>query len=170
MLWPTDGHPASMAAVLAHPGQIASVAVSCDGRKLLTASRDGHVNQWSINGLALRARSEAVGSGPKRWQTVLGSDISFEEVQRHVAVPLPTLFSVAACQSGVGMVYMLHCAHCMNVQTTRQECMQLFPSEPSSSCWRQHICAKGGHGQSAIGKHSGGDVCPGILSFTISSY
>jgi hypothetical protein len=87
MLWPTDGHPASMAAILAHPGDIASVAVSCDGRKLLTASKDGHVNQWTINALALRARTEAVGTGPKRWQSVLGNDITFEEVQRHVAEP-----------------------------------------------------------------------------------
>lgn len=84
MLWPTDGHPASMAAILAHPGDIASVAVSCDGRRLITASRDGHVNQWTVNSLALQARTEAAGKGPKRWQSVLGSDISFEEVQRHV--------------------------------------------------------------------------------------
>ena len=88
MLWPTDGHPASMAAILAHPGEIASISVSCDGRRLITASKDGHVNQWNINVLALRARTEAVGSGPSRWQSVLDGDMSFEEVQRHAAAPI----------------------------------------------------------------------------------
>jgi WD40 repeat protein len=92
MLWPTDGHPASMIAILAHPGDIASISVSCDGRRLLTASKDGHVIQWNVNGLALRARTDAVGSGPQRWQSVLSQskDISFEEVQRYVAASTST--------------------------------------------------------------------------------
>lgn len=101
-----------MAAILAHPGDIASVAVSCDGRRLLTASKDGHVNQWHINGLALSARTEAVGSGPKRWQPVLGSDISFEEVQRHVTAPFST---IQANQPVLRKIYWC-CYWCMSLQ------------------------------------------------------
>lgn len=82
MQWPTDGHPDSIAAVMAHPGELAGIAVSCDGRRLITASRDGHVAQWSVDGVALERRSAAAGTGAERWRHALHDGPSLEEVQR----------------------------------------------------------------------------------------
>eukprot|EP00892_Ulva_mutabilis_P006792 jgi/Ulvmu1/4485/UM002_0210.1 len=83
MQWPTDGHPDSISAVMAHPGELAGVAVSCDGRRLITASRDGHVAQWSIDGAALERRSAAAGTGAERWRHALQDGPTLEEVQRY---------------------------------------------------------------------------------------
>lgn len=82
MLWPTDGHPESIAAVMAHPGELAGVAVSCDGRHLITASCDGHIALWTMDGAALERRSAAAGTGAERWRHALHDGPSLEEVQR----------------------------------------------------------------------------------------
>lgn len=82
MQWPTDGHPESIAAVMAHPGELAGVAVSSDGRQLITASCDGHVAQWLIDGAALERRAAAAGTGAERWRHALHDGPSLEEVQR----------------------------------------------------------------------------------------
>lgn len=46
--WPLTGHPDSMMGVIAHPGHIAAMAVSCDGHQLFTVGSDGVINAWEV--------------------------------------------------------------------------------------------------------------------------
>jgi cilia- and flagella-associated protein 251 len=41
VMWPLDGNPAHSMGLVAHPKVISSTAVSCDGKKLLTAGGEG---------------------------------------------------------------------------------------------------------------------------------
>lgn len=49
MAWPIDENPSKCLGLIAHPGPIAGMALSNNGRRLLTAGReDGVVQIWEV--------------------------------------------------------------------------------------------------------------------------
>ncbi|KAG2448277.1 hypothetical protein HYH02_006861 [Chlamydomonas schloesseri] len=81
--WPLDGDPARTMGLIAHPGEVRSIAISYDGRKLLTAGADGTVASWDINTAPLeRSASAAEGAGGEaRWAAVLGDPDLLREMR-----------------------------------------------------------------------------------------
>jgi hypothetical protein len=96
MKWPTDGHPSSVAGVMAHPGDVVSITVSCDGRKLVTASSQGHINEWAVSGTALDKSVAQVSGHAHKWEDVVAEDMDIEEAKRWEAL----LCDAAACHLG----------------------------------------------------------------------
>ena len=87
LAWPMDGDPAKTMGLIAHPGAITAMAVSYDGRKLLTASgEDGTLAVWDISAAALggggTARGAAAASA-SRWERVLASPELVEEMREY---------------------------------------------------------------------------------------
>ncbi|GBF88525.1 hypothetical protein Rsub_01240 [Raphidocelis subcapitata] len=64
--WPLVGDPELSMGVIAHPGRVAAVAVSFNGRKLLTAGEGGVVNAWSVDTSSLEAHATALASAAAR--------------------------------------------------------------------------------------------------------
>ncbi len=81
LAWPMDGDPARTMGLIAHPGAITAMAVSYDGRKLLTAGADGTLAVWDITATAL-TRSAADG-GAQRWENVLADPQLVEEMREY---------------------------------------------------------------------------------------
>lgn len=81
-----DGDPAKMMALLAHPGRILSVAVSFDGRKLITAGDDGVVSQWDVRTHVLEMASDSAEQSQDRWEQIVGAEEPLEDVRRCAAV------------------------------------------------------------------------------------
>jgi WD40 repeat protein len=66
--WPLDGHPSQTVGLVAHSGGVVALAVSCDGRRLLTASADGLIAAWDADPSALgRVPPLAPGTVGGRW-------------------------------------------------------------------------------------------------------
>ncbi|KAF8067275.1 CFAP251 [Scenedesmus sp. PABB004] len=51
--WPLDGDPRHSMAVIAHPGPVRGMALSFDGRKLVTLGEQGALNVWDVDTAAL---------------------------------------------------------------------------------------------------------------------
>lgn len=63
-LAPLDGNPHRHVAVIAHPYEVADMAVSHDGRYVFTAGgRDGTVHMWQVNSAVLAAQHSTGGEG-----------------------------------------------------------------------------------------------------------
>ena len=85
LAWPMDGDPAKTMGLIAHPGAITAMAVSYDGRKLLTASGvDGTLAVWDI-------RVSVLGSSPdsppppsvSRWESMLADPELVEDLREY---------------------------------------------------------------------------------------
>eukprot|EP00232_Nephroselmis_pyriformis_P024102 CAMPEP_0182866546 /NCGR_PEP_ID=MMETSP0034_2-20130328/8259_1 /TAXON_ID=156128 /ORGANISM="Nephroselmis pyriformis, Strain CCMP717" /LENGTH=717 /DNA_ID=CAMNT_0024998875 /DNA_START=137 /DNA_END=2286 /DNA_ORIENTATION=- len=64
---PLDGDPNKAVGLIAHPGEISSMQVTYDGRKLLTAGGvDAIVNMWTVDVDALDAAVEGAAAGAPR--------------------------------------------------------------------------------------------------------
>jgi len=64
--WPLVGDPELSMGVIAHPGRVLGVAVTHDGRKLLTAGEGGVVNVWEIDTSSLEAHATALSAATAR--------------------------------------------------------------------------------------------------------
>jgi len=61
---PLDGNPNKMMGLIAHPGEVASIAVTRDGRYLVTAGgADMTVNMWEVDAAAIDAAEAGGGEG-----------------------------------------------------------------------------------------------------------
>eukprot|EP00873_Tetraselmis_striata_P037167 jgi/Tetstr1/457431/TSEL_004215.t1 len=82
---PLDGNPEKSMGLIAHPGPIAAMAISYDGRKMITAGPDGVMNMWGINttSLDLAVTSAAVGAESKWAKLLLAGEgeAAFQEIQ-----------------------------------------------------------------------------------------
>lgn len=82
---PLDGNPEKSMGLIAHPGTIAAMAISYDGRKMITADPDGVINMWAINtaGLDLAVTSAAQGVDSKWAKLILAGEgeAAFQEIQ-----------------------------------------------------------------------------------------
>ncbi|KAL6765212.1 WD40-repeat-containing domain protein [Haematococcus lacustris] len=79
--WPLDGDPARSLGLIAHPGQVLDIAISYDGRKLLTTGADGILNMWDVATYRLESQAAASSSGPGHWERVLGSQSLLSDLQ-----------------------------------------------------------------------------------------
>eukprot|EP00201_Polytomella_parva_P001508 CAMPEP_0175075524 /NCGR_PEP_ID=MMETSP0052_2-20121109/22066_1 /TAXON_ID=51329 ORGANISM="Polytomella parva, Strain SAG 63-3" /NCGR_SAMPLE_ID=MMETSP0052_2 /ASSEMBLY_ACC=CAM_ASM_000194 /LENGTH=810 /DNA_ID=CAMNT_0016344255 /DNA_START=338 /DNA_END=2773 /DNA_ORIENTATION=+ len=92
--WPLQGDPSQTVGLIAHPGRIVSVAVSFDGRKLLSAGDDGIVAMWDVTtrGLeaaaARRAKEMATvtpaagcAAAAKLWEAAVGDPEVLKDLQ-----------------------------------------------------------------------------------------
>lgn len=80
LAWPMDGDPAKTMGLIAHPGAISSMAVSYDGRKLLTASGvDGTLAVWDIRVAVLGGPAPTVS----RWETMIANPELVEEMREY---------------------------------------------------------------------------------------
>jgi hypothetical protein len=81
MKWPLDGNPYKSMGLIAHPGRISNVAVTHDGRYLITAGAlsDKIVNLWAIDTTALDVSEVHGGSGIDPYVSLLegGKDGAF---------------------------------------------------------------------------------------------
>ncbi|KAF0684613.1 Aste57867_23417 [Aphanomyces stellatus] len=69
---PLDGNPHKSMGLIAHPGRISNVAVTYDGRHLITAGgKDMIVNMWDINPRALDALEAQGGLGVEPYVSLL---------------------------------------------------------------------------------------------------
>jgi len=80
--WPCDGDPAQTLGLIAHPGRITALAISYDGRKLITAGADGTLAMWDISTKVLEAQAAASAAlGGARWHRVLDNPPLLEELR-----------------------------------------------------------------------------------------
>ncbi|GAX79688.1 hypothetical protein CEUSTIGMA_g7129.t1 [Chlamydomonas eustigma] len=82
--WPMDGDPAKTMGLIAHPGAIQSMAVSYDGRKLLTTGTDGTLAVWDVLPGVLGKMAEEAASGTGRWEKVISSPELMEELREYL--------------------------------------------------------------------------------------
>lgn len=82
---PLDGNPEKSMGLIAHPGPIAAMAISYDGRKMITAGPDGVINMWGINttSLDLAVTTAAAGADSKWAKLILAGEgeAAFQEIQ-----------------------------------------------------------------------------------------
>jgi hypothetical protein len=80
VVWPTDGDPSQSMGLVAHPGAITTLAVSYNGRKLVTAGADGTLCIWDVNTSVLdpvapgadgAVVAESSAAAAARWAAVL---------------------------------------------------------------------------------------------------
>ena len=84
MAWPMDGDPAKTMGLIAHPGSITSMAVSYDGRKLLTASgEDGTLAVWDIAASALVGGMGGKAAPSLKWEKVLADPGLVDEMREY---------------------------------------------------------------------------------------
>lgn len=87
LAWPMDGDPAKTMGLIAHPGAVKAIAISYDGRKLMTAGEDGSVNVWSVGSVALKgwASSSALTpeEGVARWERVIDNPELVQEIKEY---------------------------------------------------------------------------------------
>lgn len=76
LAWPMDGDPAKTMGLIAHPGNIGTIAISYDGRKLITTGDQGALNMWDISTAVLEqaATTSEKEEGSKRWEKLVGDD------------------------------------------------------------------------------------------------
>ncbi|MEW5317091.1 MAG: hypothetical protein WDW38_008421 [Sanguina aurantia] len=79
--WPLAGDPAQTMGLIAHPGDVQSLAISYDGRKLLTAGNDGTLHMWDVSTEALEAAAAVSAARPDRWARVLDDDDLLEDMR-----------------------------------------------------------------------------------------
>ena len=82
MLWPLDGDPNRMMGMLAHPGEIAGMSVSFDGRRLITAGPDGIVNQWNLHTEVLERAGDLNEKADCKWERILGDADVLDDIKR----------------------------------------------------------------------------------------
>lgn len=86
LAWPMDGDPAKTMGLIAHPGAVRAIAISYDGRKLLTAGEDGSVNIWSVGSVALQGWASASltpEEGVARWEKVIDNPELVQEIKEY---------------------------------------------------------------------------------------
>ncbi|KAF6250825.1 quinon protein alcohol dehydrogenase-like superfamily [Scenedesmus sp. NREL 46B-D3] len=87
--WPLDGDPQHSMGVIAHPGDVRGLALSFDGRKLLTLGEHGIINVWDVNTAALGPQpsrqasfgSSSAAAAQSRWSHLLGDPALLEELR-----------------------------------------------------------------------------------------
>ena len=84
MLWPSDGHPSSMASVMAHPTIIKSMTVSCDGMRMLTVDNSGHIKQWTLDCGALEEAVAQALALDDKWPLAVQDEIDVQEAEQCV--------------------------------------------------------------------------------------
>ncbi|KAK9829874.1 hypothetical protein WJX72_008365 [[Myrmecia] bisecta] len=74
LAWPLDGDASRALGLIAHPRALAGMAVSHDGRKLLTAGRaDGVINIWEVNTTGLDATCSTPEQQCQTWANMLNA-------------------------------------------------------------------------------------------------
>lgn len=81
---PLDGNPEKSMGLIAHPGPIAAMDVSYDGRKMLTAGPDGIVNMWTLSTTSLDLAATSAQASSTKWAKILAGgegEEAFREIQ-----------------------------------------------------------------------------------------
>jgi Ca2+-binding EF-hand superfamily protein len=81
-----DGDPAKTMGLIAHPGAIRAIAISYDGRKIMTAGEDGSVNIWSVGSVALQGWASTTltpEDGIARWEKVIDNPELVQELKEY---------------------------------------------------------------------------------------
>ncbi|WIA32991.1 hypothetical protein OEZ86_006150 [Tetradesmus obliquus] len=89
IVWPLDGDPQHSMGVIAHPGEVKGLALSFDGRKLVTLGEQGILNVWDVNTAALGpppSRQASFGSSSaaaaaSKWAHLVGEPALLEELR-----------------------------------------------------------------------------------------
>ncbi|KAF5841782.1 WD40-repeat-containing domain protein [Dunaliella salina] len=83
--WPMDGDPSNSLGLIAHPGLVSSLAISYDGRRLVTSGPDGTLGVWSVSTQALESQTQAAAAlhaaAGGRWAAVLDNPELLEQLQ-----------------------------------------------------------------------------------------
>eukprot|EP00775_Hariotina_reticulata_P011389 gene11389-11537_t len=81
--WPLDGNPEHSMGVIAHPGDIKAMALSFDGRKLITLGEQGVLNIWDVNTTALGpiGRPLVKTAADSAWSQLIGDKALLEELK-----------------------------------------------------------------------------------------
>ncbi|KAG1654648.1 hypothetical protein FOA52_010276 [Chlamydomonas sp. UWO 241] len=83
LAWPMDGDPSKTMGLIAHPGAVSAMAVSYDGRKLLTAGDDGTLCMWDVRAGEMSRAAAAVPTETERWRRAIHNPGLVDEMMEY---------------------------------------------------------------------------------------